>query len=535
MRDFALPGRSSVHATQGMASTSHPLGSATAIQVLQAGGNAMDAAIATSAVLAVVEPGSTGIGGDCFMLYAPGGKAGDMVAYNGSGRAPAAAEASWFRDQGMDKIEQKSAHAVTIPGAIDAWAQLLADHGTWSLAKVLEPAIQYARNGFPLTSRVARDWKRMAPLLAAQPASASIYLENVEAPVEGQLWKLPQLADTLEKIAKGGRDAFYHGELAEGMVSHLNSLGGLHTIADFANCKGGYVAPIKGRYRDLDIYEIPPNSLGPMALTMFQILDGFDMSDVDPMSPERFHLQIEIQRLVARERDLIYGDPDTMDVPIEDLLSKDHADYLRKSIRMDKPMTDLPPPDLPVHRDTVCFTIVDKDRNAISIINSVFQVFGSGITTPNSGILLQNRGKSFNLTDGHPNCIGPNKLPLHTLIPVIVAKDDKVVMPFGVSGGNYQAMGQLHVVGNVFDFGMDLQEAIDFPRVFTAPFDPTGNEFKLEDGVLPETVTALQEMGHNVTGNAGPMGSTQAIRINWEEGVLTGAADPRKDGCAIGY
>jgi gamma-glutamyltranspeptidase/glutathione hydrolase len=507
-----------------------------AVQVLQAGGNAMDAAIATTAVLAVVEPGSTGIGGDCFALYAPNGDASKIVAFNGSGRAPAAANAQWYRDQGFDKIEQKSVHSVTIPGAIDAWARMLADHGTWTFAQALAPAIRYAREGFVVTARVARDWKRMAPILAAQPASAEIYLKsNGEAPEEGQVWKLPKLADTLQKIADGGPEAFYTGEIAQGMVDHLNSLGGLHTMEDFAECKGNYVTPVKGQYRGHDIYEIPPNSLGPLALTMFNVLDGFSMDGVDPMSPERYHLQIEIQRLVTRERDLVYGDPDAMEVPLDDLTSAAHADHLRSAIDMTRAMTDLPPPDLPIHRDTVCFSIVDKDRNAISFINSIFQVFGSGITTPESGVLLQNRGKSFNLTDGHPNCIGPRKLPLHTLIPAIMAKGDKVVLPFGVSGGNYQTMGQLHVVSNIVDFGMDLQEAVDYPRVFTAPFDPTGNAFKLEDRIAPETVQTLIDMGHSVEGDAGPMGSTQGVWIDWDEGVLTGAADPRKDGCALGY
>lgn len=535
MRDFARPGRSAVHATQGMVATSHPVASLVAIQVLQAGGNAMDAAIATTAALSVLEPGSTGIGGDCFALYAPGGRASDMVAFNGSGRAPVAANAAWFRDQGFDKIEPNSPHSVTIPGAIDAWAQMLADHGTWSLGDTFQPAIRLARDGFVPHARVARDWKRMMPLLSEHPETKAIYLPTGEAPREGDLITLPKLAATLEKIAKQGPDVFYRGEMAEEMVSHLRSLGGLHTLEDFAEAKGAYVEPVKGHYRNLDIFEIPPNSLGPLALTMFHLMEGFDFAGMDPMAPERFHLQMEIQRLVSRERDLVYGDFDAMSCSLDDLLSREHANHLRSGIDLTRAMRDLPPPDLPVHKDTVCFSIVDKDRNAISFINSIFQVFGSGIATPQSGILLQNRGKSFNLIDGHPNCIGPRKQPLHTLIPAIVAKDDRVVMPFGVSGGNYQAMGQLHMVGNVFDFGMNLQEAVDYPRVFTPPFDPSGNQFKLEDGVAESTVEALRAMGHNVIGSAGPMGSTQAVFINWDNGVLTGAADPRKDGSAIGY
>lgn len=535
MRNFVNPGRSAVHATDGMASTSHPIASMIAIQVLQAGGNAMDAAIAASAALAVLEPGSTGLGGDCFALYAPGGRAGDMVAFNGSGRAPAAAEADWFRDQGIGKIEQKSPHGVTTPGAVDAWTQLLKDHGTWSFGEVLQPAIRLARDGFPVYARVAHDWGRYRELLEAQPDTKRIYLRDGKAPAEGSKYQLPELAASLEKLATGGRDAFYQGEIAEDIVNHLNSLGGLHTLDDFAAARGAYVTPAAGHYRDLDIFEIPPNGLGPVALTMFHILDGFDLSAYDPMSVERFHLEIEIQRLVAQERDLIYGDPTAMTCPIEKVLSDEHADYLRAAIDMERAIVDLPPPDLPVHRDTVYFSVVDKDRNTVSFINSIFMVFGSGIVAPNSGVLLQNRGCAFNLVEGHPNCIGPGKQPLHTLIPAMAARDDQVIMPFGVSGGNYQAMGQIHVLSNFIDFGLDLQESVDFPRVFSAPFSKTGNEFKLEDGVSDTVAEQLTSMGHNITANAGPMGSAQAIHIDWQEGMLTGAADPRKDGSAIGY
>jgi len=533
MRNLELPGRSPVHATGGMAATSHPLATATALDVLRSGGNAMDAAVAACAVQGVVEPQSTGIGGDCFVLYAPQGGnegGGEIVAYNGSGRAPAKATPDWFAEHGVGAITEHSPHAVTVPGAVDAWCRLLEDHGTRSIGDVLEYAIHYARDGYPVHDRVATDWKRCEAMLAKDPSAKRLYLPGGKAPEPGALQRQEAMAATLERIAAEGRDGFYRGAVAEDIVGHLQALGGAHALEDFANAAGEYVTPIKTSYRGHDVYECPPNGQGVIALLMLNILADMGLDKLDPLSPERLHLFIEAGRLAYAERNALVGDPAQVEVPVDELLSDGHAAQLRDKIDPEKATAGLPA-EPPPGADTVYLCVVDKDRNAVSLINSLFLSFGSGLVGPESGVILQNRGLSFNLEPSHPNCVQPGKRPMHTIIPGMLVRGGRAVMPFGVMGGHYQAFGHAYFLTNLFEHGMDLQEAMDLPRLFPAVSGPV----EIESGMPADVVEALQGMGHETAGPAKPIGGAQAIHIDWDEGVLTGASDPRKDGSALGY
>ncbi len=531
MRDLSLPGRSPVHSTNGMAATSHALATQTAIAVLSRGGNAMDAAIAACAVQCVVEPGSTGIGGDCFCLYAPEGST-DIVAYNGSGRAPAGADLETLNGKGVFEIERHSPHAVTVPGAIDAWARLSADHGRMTLGEVLAPAIDLAENGFPISSRVHTDFAVNADFLRRNPVAAGIYLPNDEVPAVGALHRLPALGASLRQIAEGGRDAFYSGAIAHDIVDHLQALGGLHTLDDFASATGEYVTPISSSFRGRTIYECPPNGQGVIALLLLNMMQQMDIDPDGPMTADRIHMEIEACRLAYGARNQLVADPAFGAVPIDVLLSDGYAKQLCSAI--DPERVQVPGDDivLPQHHDTVYITVVDKDRNACSFINTLFNFFGSGITAPQSGVVLQNRGQGFSMQAGHPNCIAPGKRPLHTIIPAIEAQNGKATMSFGVMGGQYQALGQMQFLTRHVDFGCDLQKAMDLPRFMADPFS---GKVELERAIGADIRQELVRRGHDIEDAKIPIGGSQAIAIDWENNVLTGASDPRKDGCAIGY
>ncbi len=513
----------------GMAATSHPAATLTALDILRDGGNAVDAAIAAAAVLGVIEPHSTGIGGDCFVLYSPGGS-GEVIALNGSGRAPAAATSDWYAERGIERIETQTPHAVTVPGAIAAWHRLATDHGRYGLDALLQPAINFAENGCPVHQVIATEWAANIGKLSVDPGTRRIYLPNGTAPAIGDVVKFPQLGATLRKIAAEGPKAFYEGPVAEDMVKHLRSLGGLHTLEDFATTEPEYVTPIRTSYRGYDLLECPPNGQGIIALLMLNILEGFDLGALDAVGIERLHLLAEATRLAFRDRDAYLADPAKARVPVEELLSPSYANALRSFIRPDKAMAELPPPVFPAHADTVYLTVVDRDRNAISFINSLYHSFGSGLVAPESGVLLQNRGECFSLDPEHPNCIAPSKRPMHTIIPGMLVKDDRAVMPMGVMGGHFQPVGQVNFLTNWLDHGMDIQEALDCPRAFS--FDGT---LKVENGVSDNVVEGLESLGHRTERATGALGGGQAIHIDWDRGILTGGSDPRKDGCALGY
>ena len=454
------------------------------------------------------------------------------MAYNGSGRAPAAAELSYFEANGVAEIERQSPHAVTVPGAIDAWSRLSADHGRLPLANVLAPAIDFAENGFPVSSVVHTAWNRSVEALAGDEYSAAAYLVDGRAPAIGTVHRFPDLAGTLKAIAEGGREAFYDGPLAEDIVNRLEGLGGLHTLEDFQSAQGEYVTPITTEFRGHTIHECPPNGQGVIALLLLNMMQMLETDPGGPLTVDRIHQEIEASRQAYRSRTLFVGDPDFSDIPVEAILSQDYARDLVAAI--DPQRAIVPPRDviLPRHPDTVYLTVVDKDRNACSFINTQFYGFGSCITAPRSGVLLHNRGQGFVLQPGHPNCIAPGKRPLHTIIPAMVARDDRAVMSLGVMGGQYQAFGHMQFLTRYLDFGYDLQEAMDLPRFMANPF--TG-EVEMEGAIGDEIMHKLMARGHKIVRPGAPIGGAQAIAIDWQQGVLTGASEPRKDGCAIGY
>lgn len=530
MRDFELPGRSLAISRNAMAATSHPAATLAALDILRAGGNAIDAAVGACAVQCVVEAGSTGIGGDCFVLYSPGGST-DIRAYNGSGRTPAAATLDWYAKAGITALERHSPHAVTVPGAVEAWARLVKDHGRLPLSEIFQPAIALAREGYAITPRVAYDLAGQHDTLVRDPNAAATFLIDGQPPQAGTVQHQPGLAATLEAIGREGPDAFYRGEIAAEMVAHLKAAGGLHTLEDFAAAQGEYVKPISTSFRGRTVYECPPNGQGIIALMIMKILDRFQPKG-GPLEAGNLHIELEATRLAYAARDRLVADMAQEKVPVELLLSDGLADQLAAAI--DPARATEPLPVIPAgaeHSDTVYICVVDKDRNAVSFINSIFSPYGSGLMTRKSGVLFHNRGQSFVLKPGHPNAVAPRKRPMHTIIPGMVAEGGRVVMPFGVMGGHYQAMGHAHFLAKLFDHGLDLQEAIDLPRLFPLPGTATVEvEGRLRESVGP----ALAARGFKVQPPKTPMGGAQAIWIDWQKGTLTGGSDPRKDGCALG-
>jgi gamma-glutamyltranspeptidase/glutathione hydrolase len=534
LRDFHQAGRSPVIAARGMAATSMPAATLTAIEVLKSGGNALDAAIAAVAVLGVIEPQSTGIGGDCFCLYAPAGK-GQVIAMNGSGRAPAAATPEALRARGVEKLSDTSAHVVTIPGAVSAWEALNAAHGRKGLDALLQPAIRFAEEGFPVLARVAHDWEEASGKLAANPAAARHYLKDGRAPRMGETMRFPALARTLRAIAKDGARGFYEGEVAADITATLRAMGGLHTEEDFhAGLRGAeFVAPISRRWQGMEIFECPPNGSGLVALMMLGLLEGFAVPE-DPLSALRLHRHIEAARLAYRDRDAFVADPAQAEVPVARLLSDRYLHDLARNIHDDRAMRDLPMAGmealLPAHADTVYLCVVDEDGNACSFINSLFKSFGSGILAEDSGVMLHNRGFGFTMQDGHPNQIAPRKRPMHTIIPGMAMKDGQAVMPFGVMGGHYQPTGQSWLLSNIFEYGMDPQAALDLPRIFAID-----GKVEAERGIPGAVRARLDAMGHRTGLVDKPHGGGQAIMLDPSRGVLIAGSDPRKDGCAMGY
>jgi gamma-glutamyltranspeptidase/glutathione hydrolase len=528
MRDFQRPGRSPLRVTEAAASTSHPLATVVAVEAMKAGGNAIDAAIAAAAVLAVVEPQSTGIGGDGFMLYAPKG-GGKVIAYNGSGRAPARASVDWYRGQGFDALPTFGVHAVTYPGLVDAWCQIHADHGSKPLEQLLAPAIRYAEEGYVVGDRVAFDWARCAERFAAIPNIDPILLPGGRTPRAGEKMRDPRLADTLRRIGRQGRAGFYSGPVAEDIIAQLKRLGGLHEVEELAATKGDYVEPISTAYRGAEVYQMPPNNQGLTALLMLNQLGGLDLGSLDPLGAERLHLELEVGRLAYRDRDALIGDPGHGAIKTKEMLAPSYAEKLRRLIDPNRALANLPPP-LMQGSDTVYLCVVDRDRNAVSLINSTYYSFGSGVVAPKSGVILQNRGASFRLDPAHPNAIAPGKRPMHTIMPGMVLKNGKAMMPYGVMGGDYQPFGHVHLLTNIIDFGMDPQAALDCARVF---YD--AGQVEAERGIPEAAVRGLQSRGHTVIEAPEPLGGGQAIQIDAESGTLTAGSDPRKDGCALGY
>ena len=526
MRDFHLPGRSPVFATNGVAATSHPLGSSVAIDTLKAGGNAMDAAIAGAVVLGLCEPQMAGIGGDLFALFSPAGS-DEVHALNGSGRAPAALNADALRASGDPKIDAASPHSVTIPGAVDAMCRLSADWGLLGLDRLLAPAINYAETGVPVAPRVAFDWAGSVGNL--QGAARGYFLSKGAAPAPGQVFRAPGQAKVLRRIASEGRAGFYESDVTEDMLAALESAGGAHSLEDFAATEATAGTPLVGKYKTAEVLEHAPNGQGATALLILNILAHFDLAAMDPYGPDRAHIEAEASKLAYAKRDAIIADP-AFTTRLSEFTDADVAAALATRIDPARASVGQPRPIEATHSDTIYITVVDRDRMAVSLIYSIFRSFGSGIASPKYGILLHNRGSGFTLTKGHANEAGPGKRPMHTIIPGIVRRGGHVAMPFGVMGGQYQAAGHARLITNIEDFGMDPQTAIDGPRAFA--YD---GALRIERGYSGATCARLAEIGHQLVVPELPIGGAQAIVIHRDTGTLEGASDPRKDGCALGY
>ncbi len=528
MRNFHINGRSPVLAGNGMVATSHPLAAAEALDVLKAGGNAVDAAIAGAVLLGVCEPQMTGLGGDCFALVKPAGE-DKVVALNASGRAPSGFDAQSLRDEGATAITAGHPASITVPGAVDGFCRLSERFGKLGLERTLAPAIRYFEEGVPIAARVAFDLQTLG---AEMNAAAQGYFLNRGRPYShGETLRLPQQAELLRRIAAGGRAAFYEGEVAEDMVAALQAIGGTHTVEDFTATEATWGEPVSGTYHGYDLLEHRPNGQGATAILLCNILSQFGIAGMDPSGADRLHLEAEATKLAYDARNRFLSDSDHM-TRLDHMLSKDTAVQLAALIDPKRAMAAPAPLSEQVHRDTILITAVDRDGMAVSLIYSIFASFGSGIASDKFGILFHNRGCGFNLTPGHPNEAGPGKRPMHTIIPAMRARDGQVDMTFGVMGGQYQATGHAHVLSNMVDFGMDPQEAIDAARAFA---DPISGDLKVEDALTDATLAELRDRGHRLVRPDGPIGGAQAILMDAGRGVLIGASDPRKDGMAIGY
>ena len=525
-RDFSLPGRSAVRAKNGMMTASHPMATAAGMQVLAEGGSAIDAAIAATALLTMAEPHMTGIGGDCFALVSEAGST-NITALNGSGRAPQAISVEALQEKGVDSIERFSPHAVTVPGSVDAWAKLHARFGTLDWDRLFAPAISYAEDGIAVHDRVARDWNAHAGNVAEDAHASQYYLKSGQAYQAGDVFAHPKLGQAFRLIAKEGRDGFYKGAMAEDMVAKLQSMGGFHTLEDFAATEASFVQPISADYKGHTIWECPPNGQGVAALVLIKMVEQFDlaaMNDVD-----RVHVLAECAKIAYRLRDTYVADPDHESVPVDWLLSDEAIASFVALVDMEKaqPFTDS---DFPTHPHTIYLAAVDQNGMAVSLINSIFDDFGSGIATSEYGVLFQSRGKAFRVDAAHPSKIAGGKRPLHTIIPGMISKGDQLVGPFGVMGGQYQAAGHAMLMSNLFNLGMNPQQALDAARSFAH-----SGVLQLEGAYGDDVAAALLARGHELDYPAAPIGGGQAILRDLETGVYTAGSDPRKDGMASGF
>ena len=528
MRDFQRPGRSMSLGTECAVSTSHPAASMAAIDAFRDGGNAADAAVAAAAVLGVVEPMSTGVGGDCHALLWRGGSP-NAIGLDGAGWSPSRIDSDRLLGGDQAAIEPTSVDSVTIPGAVRAWERLAGEHGKLGLGRLLAPAIRLAEDGFAVHGRVAFDWQRSLPLLSSTGEARALLLAGGRAPREGDIFRMPALAGTMRAIATHGSGAFYRGAVAEKLVAFLKSRGGTHGLADFADYEANWVAPLSAGYKGTVVHEMPPSGQGITGLLILNILSGFDLASLASSSAARYHLEIEATRLAFQVRDHHVADPAFARIPLEELLSKPFAKSLRDRIHPDRAMTAeeaLVPPI----GDTVLVVAVDRDRNVCALINSLFYSFGSGLVCPSTGVIFQNRGCGFSLRPGHPNAIAPRKRALNTIIPAIASRGDRPLHAFGVIGAGYQPVGHAHVLANMIDFGMDPQAALDHPRCFF-----NAGNVECEATVPDAIIGKLAAMGHRTARAAVPIGSGHSVTIDWERGTLLAAADFRRDGVALAY
>jgi gamma-glutamyltranspeptidase/glutathione hydrolase len=535
--------RSEVLATHGMVATSVPLATQVGLDVLKKGGTAIDAAIAANATLGLLEPVSNGMGGDLFAIVWDA-KSKKLYGYNGSGRSPKSLTMQYFVDHDIKEIPALGPLPVNVPGCVDAWFALHDKFGKLPMKDDLAPAIRYAREGFPITELIAHYWKLSVPRLSKFPGFIEQMTIDGRAPEKGEIWKNANLANTLEMIANGGRDAFYKGKIAHVIGDYFKANGGFLSYEDMAAHKGEWVEPIKTNYRGYDIYELPPNGQGLAALEILNTLEGYDLKKYGFGSPEHVHLFVEAKKLAWEDRAHLYADPDFFMAPLDKLLSKEYAAEQRKKISMDHAMRSAPSTSALEHGDTIYMTAADQWGNMVSLIQSNYRGMGSGMTPPGLGFILQDRGQLFVLKEGQANSYAPGKRPFHTIIPSFITKGDDLRISFGVMGGGMQPQGHAQIVMNLVDFGMNLQEAGDAPRIqHEGDTEPEaqnlamadGGEVQLESGFPYETIRALMEKGHHVTWANGPYGGYQAIEWDGKHHVYVGASEGRKDGQAAGY
>lgn len=538
----------SVFAKNGMVASSQPLATLAGVQILMNGGNAIDAAVATAAVLGVVEPGSIGIGGDAFVLFYSA-KERSIKALDASGRSPYAMNLDYCRRQGFNEMPQRGIHSVTVPGAVGGWETLLKSHGTKPMRKVLAAAIRHAEEGFPVAELTAEQWKESEARLKADEGAAINYLIGGRTPRAGEIFKNPRMGQTLNRIAAEGADCFYQGEVAEKIVRCSEKLGGRFSLKDFADHRSDWVEPITANYRGHDIYEMPPATQGFVALEMLKLLEGFDLKRAGPQSVDALHRMIEAKKLAFADRDRFLADRDFMTVSVNDLTHPRRVEELRNRIRRERPnaAVNAPPFDRTPsvsspergrvreggnHGDTEYVAAADSDGNLVSFIQSNFMGFGSGVVEPETAIILQNRGHLFSLDENHPNCIAPHKRCVHTLMPGLILKNGKPHAALGLKGGHVQPQVQVQIMTNLIDFGMTPQEAIAAPRFNHLE----GLKAALEPGIAQNVKEELSRRGHQIVGGSPEsFGGAHMILIDPDSGAFVGGSDPRKGGCALGF
>jgi len=538
------PRRSEVIAPRGMVASSQPLAVQVGVDTLKKGGHAVDAAIAVNAMLGLVEPMSCGLGGDLFAIVRDA-TTGALVGFNGSGRAPRAMTRALFASRRLDRIPRRGPLSWTIPGCVDGWFALHDRFGRLPFDELLAPTIATAESGFPVSPMIGRAWKEAEARLSVDPGAAATFLVGGRAPSVGETVRNPDLARSLRAICTGGRDAFYRGPIAERIVACAETVGGTIAAEDLASHASTWDDPVSVRYRGHDVWELPPNGQGIAALQMLGTLEGFDLSGMDRDSPELLHLMIEAKKRAYEDRARYYADPTFADVPVHELISPEYAARRRKQIVRSGASLRVPAGDPRLEAgETVYLTVVDEERNAVSLIQSVYNDFGSGIAPPGTGFAMQNRGSLFALDPEHPNRLEPGKRPFHTIIPAFVSRDGRPVFSFGVMGGDMQPQGHVQILVNLLDFGMDVQAAGDALRWrHVGSSTPTGGRMTdgglvlLESGFPQATFDGLRSLGHRVEYRpVGPgFGGYQGIWIDPETGALRGGSESRKDGCAKGY
>lgn len=535
--------RSSTVARNGMVATSQPLAAEVGVDILRRGGNAADAAIATNAMMGLVEPMSCGIGGDLFVIYWDA-KTKKLYGLNACGRSPYALNREVFAKAGMTEIPGEGPLSWNVPGCVAGWEDLRARFGTLPLAELLRPAIEYAEDGFAVTEIIANGWGSSRNSLLKWPDSAATYLPDGRAPREGEIFRNPRLAASYKAIAAEGPAAFYRGSIARRIVDFSQSHGGYFSMKDFEDHKSDWIDPVSTNYRGYDVWELPPNGQGIAALEILNLIEPHNVAAMKPGSPDLIHLFVEAKKLAYADRSKFYADPDFNRLPTAELISKAYAQKRGKLIDPQHAATQVPPGDPKLAGgDTIYLTVVDKDRNCCSLIQSNFNSFGSQVTPGDVGFVLQNRGELFALDEHHLNRLEPHKRPFHTIIPAMVTKDGKPWLSFGVMGGDMQPQGHVQVLLNMIDFGMNPQEAGDMARVrhngsaepTGQPADPKGGRVTVESGISDEAIAELRRRGHNVERSRGDFGGYQAIQIDWEKGTLRGGTEARKDGAAVGY